>query len=227
MWYFYGRKKKIIASYPPPSHPTIVEPFAGSASYALHGDNWQRRVILIERDPVLAALWRWVIHEATEQDILNFPDPELGVQTPHLLHILHSASKRWWQYKKYGVTPNLMAAWKASKPYMASCIHKVKHWEILEGDYTLAPDIEATWFVDPPYTGDAGTGYRYGSAALDYPALGQWCMDRKGQVIVCEGEGASWLPFKPHLTLRASAGKTSGEVLYTNTPDEAGVLDLF
>lgn len=82
MWYFYGRKKKIIASYPPPTHPTIVEPFAGSASYALHADNWQRRVILIERDPVLAALWRWVIHEATEQDILNFPDPELGVQTP-------------------------------------------------------------------------------------------------------------------------------------------------
>lgn len=228
MWYFYGRKKKIIASYPRPVHPTIIEPFAGSASYALHEDNWRRRVIIIERDPQLAALWRWVIQEATELDIRGFPDPVPGEQTPHLLHILHSASKRWWQYNKCGVTPQLISAWEASKPYMASCIRKVKHWEIIEGDYSLAPDIEATWFIDPPYQGDAGTGYRFGSDALDYKVLGEWCQGRQGQVMVCEGAGAVWLPFQPHRTLQAAAGKISGEVLYTNFfIDEGNVLELF
>jgi 16S rRNA G966 N2-methylase RsmD len=228
VWYFYGRKKKIVASYPRPSHGIIIEPFAGSASYALHEDNWRHRVILVERDPRLAALWRWFIQEATEQDIARFPDPKLGEQTPHLLHILHSASKRWWQYNKYGVTPQLIAAWQASKPYMVASVHKVKHWEILEGDYTSAPDLDATWFIDPPYRGDAGTGYKFGSGQIDYRALGAWCVARRGQVMVCEAIGADWLPFRPHRTLLGAAGKTSGEALYTNTPDDEGnVLSLF
>lgn len=227
MWYFYGRKKKIAGTYQQPSHPVIIEPFAGSAAYSLHGENWRRRVILVERDPQLVALWRWVIQEATPSDILNFPDPVVGDKTSHLLHILHSASKRWWTYKNFKFTEQAMASWRASKRYMASCVPKVKHWQILEGDYSVAPDIEATWFVDPPYQGDPGLGYRYGSDLIDYVALGEWVRGRKGQVIACEGEGASWLPFQPHLTLSGSAGKRSQEVAYLSCPDAPGVLDLF
>ncbi len=228
MWYFYGRKKKIARTYQPPRHPVIVEPFAGSASYSLHGENWRRKVILVERDPQLAALWRWVIQEATPEDILSFPDPEIGEKTHHLLHILHSASKRWWTYRNFKFTDQARAAWMASKGYMASCVPKVKHWEVLEGDYTIAPDVEATWFVDPPYQGEPGLGYRYGSDLLDYSALGQWVQTRQGQVVACEGGGATWLPFRPHRTLVGSAGKQSEEwVYYSHPEDEGGVLDLF
>jgi hypothetical protein len=226
MWYFYGRKKKFVHSYQSPRHPLIIEPFAGSASYSLHGDNWRRKVILVERDPHLAALWRWLIKEATVQDLLDFPDPVLGEPTSELLHILHSASKRWWQYRNIKATPQLMSAWSANKKLMASCVPKVKHWEILEGDYTIAPDENATWFVDPPYQGNPGDGYRFGSSMLDYDALSGWVQSRQGQVIACEGKGATWLPFQSHAYLSAASGKFSHEVCWTNTPDDPSILDL-
>lgn len=56
MFYYYGRKKKIAGLYPEPQHSTIVEPFAGSAAYSLHGGRWRRQVILVERDAEVAAL---------------------------------------------------------------------------------------------------------------------------------------------------------------------------
>ncbi|MEG4346741.1 hypothetical protein QUB70_26205 [Microcoleus sp. A003_D6] len=58
---------------------------------------------------------------------------------------------------------------------------------IISGDYTLAPDIEATWFIDPPYKEDAGKGYKYGSKLIDYKKLAEWAKNRKGEVIFCEG----------------------------------------
>ena len=88
------------------------------------------------------------------------------------------------------------------------------------GDYRSAPDLEATWFVDPPYqptrgmkTGQ-GLGYAPGctSRELDYGELAEWCRSRRGQVIVCEQEGADWLPFRPcgtSATRGASAGARS------------------
>jgi hypothetical protein len=58
----------------------------------------------------------------------------------------------------------------------------------------VMPDIEATWFVDPPYNNRAGSYYIENS--IDYVALGTWCHERRGQAIVCENEGADWLPFR-------------------------------
>ena len=40
MFYYLGRKKRVAGKYPDPAFPTIVEPFAGSAAYSLHGDRW-------------------------------------------------------------------------------------------------------------------------------------------------------------------------------------------
>ena len=50
MFYYYGRKKQMAKHYPSPNYDTIIEPFAGSAAYSLFGDNWQKNVILIEKD---------------------------------------------------------------------------------------------------------------------------------------------------------------------------------
>ncbi len=35
MFSYYGSKSKIVKHYPPPEYDTIIEPFAGSARYAL------------------------------------------------------------------------------------------------------------------------------------------------------------------------------------------------
>jgi hypothetical protein len=214
MFYYYGRKKKFAGRYPSPVHPVIIEPFAGSAAYSLHEDHWKRKVILVEKDPQVAALWRWLIHDATPNDILGLPDMEVGQRTDLFLHLLHMASKRAFTYNSCTVTPFMVEAWKASRPYMARSVHKVKHWEVTEGDYKEAPDIEATWFVDPPYQGEPGVGYRFGSGLIDYAALASWCRSRQGAMIVCEGAEANWLPFKDLVEVSAIAGKKHQEKVY-------------
>jgi hypothetical protein len=40
-------------------------------------------------------------------------------------------------------------------------------------------------------------GYLYPYNRLNYSELAAWCRSRPGQVIVCEEEGADWLPFRP------------------------------
>ena len=228
MFYYYGRKKSVAGAYPDPQHDTIIEPFAGSAAYSLHGIRWRKQVILVEKDPDIAALWRWLIKEATPESIRSLPDPVLGQRTDFLLHILHMASKRWFTYRKASATQFMLDAWAASKPYMAANVHKVKHWQVIEGDYTQAPDIEATWFVDPPYQGDAGTGYRHGSENLDYEAVAGWVRSRQGDVIVCEGVGATWLPFEPFGHQASHAGKLHEERIYCQGTHLHGPLfDLF
>jgi len=52
--------------------------------------------------------------------------------------------------------------------------------------YETAPDIEATWFIDPPYQ-KMGRHYVHSLSVDQYGSLATWCQSRQGQVIVCEG----------------------------------------
>ena len=97
---------------------------------------------------------------------------------------------------------------------MSQNLHKVKDWQILNDDYSNAPDIEATWFIDPPYKGEAGLGYRHSSKLLDYNKLAEWALNRKGEVIFCEGKEGDYLPFKPLVDLKGVAGKVNKEMIY-------------
>jgi hypothetical protein len=51
---YYGGKWRAAPRYPAPRHDVIVEPFAGSAGYALRYH--ERKIILVEKDAVLAEL---------------------------------------------------------------------------------------------------------------------------------------------------------------------------
>ena len=55
---YYGGKWRAAPKYPAPEHDTIVEPFAGAAGYATRYPD--RKVVLVERDPVIAGLWRYL-----------------------------------------------------------------------------------------------------------------------------------------------------------------------
>lgn len=79
---------------------------------------------------------------------------------------------------------------------IAGQVDKIKHWALYETSYEHLPNFEATWFVDPPYE-QMGKYYKHGASGIDFAHLGTWCRERQGQTIVCEAEGASWLPFKP------------------------------
>ena len=214
MFYYYGRKKKIASKYPPPNYSTIIEPFAGSAAYSLHADNWKKEVILIEKDKKVADIWDWLINEATPCKIKSLPDLKIGEKSSDFLQIIHASTKQAFKYKTIKVTPVLARNWEISKRVIANNLEKISHWKIFCGDFTIAPDIEATWFIDPPYKGEPGMGYHYSSAMINYKELAKWAKNRKGEIIVCEGIHGDYLPFKPLLDLNGVAGKVSKEKIF-------------
>lgn len=91
-----------------------------------------------------------------------------------------------------------------AKERIVSQLDAIAGWTITNASYADAPDVEATWFIDPPYA-DKGKFYR--TKFDDFEALGRWSDTRQGLVIVCEGPGADWLPFKPLGDFKSSKGK--------------------
>lgn len=231
-WCYYGGKWRAAPHYPIPIHPHIIEPFAGAAGYALRYPHLQ--VTLVERYRVVADLWRWLI-EAYPSDVMAIPIVDDVRDLPSNVHqsarslvgfamnaattaprVTLSAGARRLRGTEYGSKASRrMAGWTPERrALVASQVAAIKHWKIIEGDYSSAPDVAATWFVDPPYTGEKGAHYM--AAVDDYRALATWCRARQGQVIVCENEGADWLPFTTFKLLKAGVNGTgSREVVWT------------
>lgn len=214
MFYYYGRKKKIAKYYPSPVCDVIIEPFAGSAAYSLYGDNWRKEVILIEKDERVSEIWKWLIHDATPESILSLPVLEVGEKSSEFLHIIHAVTKMAFKFKTIKVTPVLARNWEISRRVMAASLHKVKHWKIQCSDYKEAPNVEATWFIDPPYKSSPGMGYHHSSEDLDYEELVAWTNSRKGQIICCEGEFGDYLPFVNLIDMAGVAGKYNTEKIF-------------
>lgn len=211
---FYGAKWRTARHYPTPEHETLVEPFAGSAGYAVRYAD--RKVVLVEDDPHVAGVWRFLL-AARPAEILDLPDLEAGQTCSDLVHLPQEA--RWligfWLNRGSQVPVQRPGKWMREghwptsfwgpsiRKRIAAQLELVRHWRLIEGDYSLAPDIRATWYVDPPYT-DAGRHYKNGAQRLDFQELARWCRARRGQTIVCEAEGATWLPFRPFIHAKAN-----------------------
>ena len=216
---YAGQKRGLVPCYPEPRHGLIVEPFAGSAGYARH---WGagRDVLLIEKKPWLARMWKWLTR-ASRAEIMALPlleeIPRAGVQA---LRIRDEAKAFIGMSIGFGHhprnTPSKLATarsnsgtvqwWnEAARKAAADSVRLMRRWDVVCGDYSCAPNIEATWFVDPPYQRLADM---YGPQVDNYARLGQWCRRRRGQVIVCEDVDAGWLPFR-ELDLRKRSNRVS------------------
>jgi hypothetical protein len=214
---YYGSKWRIAPKYPQPG-ARIVELFAGSACYASRYPD--RVVLLVERDPLLAALWRWLIR-VTPAEVRALPDITADTRIDDLTTCQEA---KWligfWlnqgsaQPKKSvpsrlrnPCAPRFEAArmWAARREQTAQGVAEIKHWRLFEGEWYDAPlDFDATYFVDPPYQG-AGKYYRFNQ--IDFPALASFCetlYEHGQQVIVCENVGATWLPFRHLDTVKAT-----------------------
>src|SRR5947208_2052595 len=77
------------------------------------------------------------------------------------------------------------------KSKLLEIIPRLRTWTLSSRSYEELPDIEATWFIDPPYNNPAGGKYAVND--IDYQHLAEWCRSRRGQIIVCENAGADWL----------------------------------
>jgi len=223
---YYGSKWTLVRRgvYPEPRYDAIIEPFAGSAAYSLH--NWDLDVILCDRNPSVVGVWRFLI-EATAEDILAMP-----VDYRVAMEELSGAPRDlvgFWLAKGRSRPATAATAWMKAgdrpgsfwgehvREKIASQVERISHWRVFEGDYRTVENGAATWFVDPPYQGRPGRYYgTYGSAHLDYEALGRWCRSLEGQVVVCEEEGAGWLPFEPAGEVRSIQWRTHREASWVS-----------
>jgi hypothetical protein len=201
MWSYYGRKTKIVNKYPEPIHNVIVEPFAGTAVYSLNKDNWKKQVILIEKYDVIVDLWHY-LQQSKPEDILKLPDLSFGECVDDFTQLCKEEKNLiGFCINRGSASPKKTAKkfndWNKNKYVIASNLHKIKHWDIKQGEYNEFEDVNkltATWFIDPPYQ-YGGQYYRH--KFTDYDKLAEYCKTINGQVIVCENTKANWLDFKP------------------------------
>lgn len=227
---YYGGKWRAAPHYPAPRFAEIVEPFAGAAGYSLRYPD--RQVILVEKDPTIAALWRYltrvsaaevralplIAHDQTVNDLRVHCE-----EARHLIGFwLNKGTTgpciRPSKWMRDGTRPK--SYWgKEIRERIAAQVDRIRHWYVHEGDYASIPNAPATWFVDPPYQMQ-GRYYRCSATAIDFAHLAQWCREREGQTIVCEQAGASWLPFETFRTIKANESKhgkgTCDEVIWLN-----------
>jgi len=219
MWSYYGGKSKLVDHYPPPKEDLIIEPFAGSARYALK--YWERDVLLVDKYDVVIKLWKW-LQECSPNDILKLPKLKKGQDiremgfsdNEFLLMSFYAAggvSRPNFKVSKFGEQNSKTFAKK-----IASNLHKIKHWKIELGSYNDIPNQKATWFIDPPYQ-YGGEHYVHSTKNIDFKHLGEWCESRNGHVIVCENTKADWMDFKPLIQF-SGLQKTTTEAIWSNHP---------
>lgn len=239
-WRYYGAKWRIAPRYPAPRHRTIIEPFAGAAGYSLRYPD--RDVILVEKYHVVAEIWRWLI-SATPDEVRAIPCVDAVADLPAWV----PQAARWFVGFTMGqarMRPALNTSagllkrrvtgtrwaegWTPSaRARVSEQVSAIRHWRVIEGDFTAAPDVAASWFVDPPYRGRPGSHYTHHSGRIDYPALARWCRARRGQTIVCEAAGADWLPFSAFGSVSGMGGAPSREAIWWQDSERSqGMLAL-
>ena len=223
MFNYYGSKFKVSKFYPSPLHDLIIEPFAGAASYSvLHR---HKKVFLNDSYKTIADIWRWLIEEATQNEIMencHFTDgqsiKDLNLKIPHKNLIGFCINRgsaaprnivqRWSCQSK--LDPDLASSTKYRLLEIAKTIKHIKHWSVQCDDFKSLPNVRATWFIDPPYQHG---GEHYVENKINYNELAHWAKSRMGQVIVCENLSANWLEFQP-LRMNQGQRKKSTEAIF-------------
>lgn len=224
MFSYFGRKFKIVDLYPAPRFGKVIEPFAGTASYALK--YFDRDVLLVDKYDVIIKIWKW-LQTCSKGDILKLPRLKEGeLVSSYKFDCDEAALLMGFLAGKGLEAPRNKATARATSmrpnninsqlKYIANSLFKIKHWDIRLGSYEEIPNQEATWFIDPPYQ-VGGNTYKMNNKGWDYSELAKWCLCRHGQVIVCENTKANWLPFSPMKKYTGSIYTTT-EAIWSNYP---------
>ena len=235
MFSYYGSKSKIIHYYPHPKFKRIIEPFAGSARYACM--YYARDIWINDKYEVVYSIWKW-IQQATRDDIARLPvigkgedlrDIKSLTQEERWLlgylvnpgnsspcNIVTGRADGWGKGHDINGRTNAIVIFKQN---ILRIIGKIDHWRITQRDYQKLPNLEATWFIDPPYQFG---GQTYIVNDIDFKSLLRWIKNRRGETLTCENTKNTWLDrYKILKRIQGSQQTHTVEVLrygYSRTP---------
>lgn len=241
---YFGSKYRLSKKYHEPTKNVLIEPFAGSACYSLHYPHKQVKLFdkygvicsiwdylihvseneflnlpLIDFDKPVDdynicqeakyLIGFWLMSTSTSPGLKHTSRSIKLIQGGHL-------TTRTVNNQKITTTekPTNFSSWtEKNKIKIASQLQYIRHWTIENKSYDQIDNQNATWFIDPPYQ-IAGKSYKESSKNINFNHLGEWAKQRYGEIIVCENEGAKWLPFKSFTDLTNSRRKQTQEVVY-------------
>lgn len=200
---YFGNKKSLLKYYHAPLYTTIIEPFAGSARYAVKY-GLERGVWINDKYHVIYEIWKW-IQSATKGDIDKLPRLENKGET--LADYKLSDPEKWLLGFATGVgramPSNKITAFAEKRKgttqlfnFLRRVCGKIGHWRITNLSYEEMENIEGTWFIDPPYQ-YFGKHYKCNGKDMSFKHLGKWCKKRRGQVMVCEAAMSTWFENGP------------------------------
>jgi site-specific DNA-adenine methylase len=238
MFGYLGAKGSIVQHYPEPQYGKVIEPFCGSARYALRF--WDREVWINDCNPIVFSIWCY-LQTATRKQIQALPDRfKVGDRLSKIRTLTQVERNLLGFCVQIGAThpQDVVSKWAIDRDGIGTVkrrilkhIDHIRDWKITCLDYRQIRTKEpATWFIDAPYQ-YARKEYRFNK--LDYAHLADWCRTRQGQVIVCEGTrdgglAPTWLPFrhlvttKNRITSRAGTrvDVTYDELIWTQDQDQ-------
>jgi hypothetical protein len=222
---YFGSKYRMAKYYPKPTHDVIIEPFAGSAGYALLYP--EKEVILYDNYEPIVMLWDYLI-KVKKEEMLNLPldnngnafckeypvsDCNIAQEAKILIGFWLTESQT--SCSRYPLSKSRGGNWTIKKRNMlANQVESIRHWKIENKSYDeIEINQKFTWFIDPPYS---QAGKRYRNNSIDYSKLATWCKERQGQIIVCEQNGANWLDFSTFKKASNASNKKYEEVMWSN-----------
>lgn len=168
MFRYSGSKKRLIKYLPPPptNTHTIIEPFAGSAAYGMHYR--PKNLLLCEANTDVAALWEWLIKDATPEYLrglqalllrkkeegqkFNLADLRLP-KGPETLARLTTSGVYVGQLSSWVFYPQHKANFEpliATLPYIKASVRVIAN----DFSYMAIEDRDGVmYFIDPPYLG--------------------------------------------------------------------------
>jgi hypothetical protein len=169
---------------------------------------------------VVVRIWNYLI-EATPQQIDGLPELKTGQRLSDYPLSQNEKELLGFSMGVGGLTPRDKCSSMAGNRNRVKQLKqrynkygaKIKNWSITLVSYEQLPNLEATWFIDPPYQKG---GKAYQENKIDYSHLAGWCKSRRGQVIVCENDGGDWLPFRPLPVVAYGSKGRQVETVWTN-----------
>lgn len=225
MFYYYGAKNMLAKHYPAPNYNLIIEPFAGSAAYSCYHllKNENMKCIISDKDNDVAETWNFLLN-CSENDILNYKTPEINDYAYDFLIKTCSVSNASSKCIKMKYTERIDKIFQIQKRKILNLFKIRDRITFIHQDYKNIENYKGTWFIDPPYmilknnntVFQNGNGYskKCNSDMLNFNELSHYCLERNGEIIVCEKFGANWLQFETFKKNKTSLNKIYEEVLF-------------